>query len=791
MGNDKLNILKTFTRRLFNCRFRVAPTALIQALKNGEFGYTVEEGTEQVVNNDFVLANDFETLLDSFRTIFREPRLFLKKENVVIHSELASKYNTETLKSTYKDEKLWRIKDGEASPEYVHSYVYEDDFAVYENRFVCFLIDEVLEEVSKKINELALSVETINRKMGKDGSELFTTSNYVDFWGEELPVLITNESATVKTLRSLIKTKKWLYSLKSKPLYKNCKKAGKFNPLGLKPTNILTKDPVYRNCYNFYINYLNKDPSFQTPEGMYLGYVTVNLLGALDRLGFKLFEDTEKIGITNSAVIKFNKIQFYKEPFTVTLTQEENSILMNVKTVDGNDANYLFNVLCSNAVCKNEEYLGLLNYVKDFSAENNAVKVFIVNDIEEILEFNAVYVEPTLSNSVDVFVKAVKSCFLLGIGSSFMHKRYCPVCGSNLVVNNDGDYSCNDCSSLYHLFEYNENDFIWFKNLPKSYNYVSENELRPEVDEVALTALEKGSVVRKTFMQRLSCLDQQIQNYYNQIKHTILSYKKVKSRLSRSYDKFSIGKKVYAKISLRGKTLVIYFALSVEDYINGKYKLRDASKEKKYKETPLMLKVKSNRSLQYALELIGDVFTGVDKNEPTELIDYVEPEIPLEVLQGGYIKKSFVGSLCQSNYDIQTYYSAIKNQLLSYKKVNSRVSFYYDTFNKGRRTLAKLAMKGKTLVLYLSLNPDNYVKTKYHQVSVKDVKKHADTPMMVKVKSDRGLKYAIELVDEVLKDFTKIPDFKQENYREPFKSNAQLLKKGLAKVVKIPSFFKK
>ena len=198
MKNDSLSILKTFTRKLYNCRYRVDANTLISELQNGGFGYIVEKGAEKVVNNDFVLASDFESLLQSIRVIFKEPRLFLKKENVVMHAELASKINNTTLKQTYKDEKLWRIKEGQPSPEYVHSYVYEDDTAIYENRFVCYLIDEVLKAVSKKINELAVAVETLNRKIGKDGEMLLTTSNYVDFMGEELPVLITDDSATVK-----------------------------------------------------------------------------------------------------------------------------------------------------------------------------------------------------------------------------------------------------------------------------------------------------------------------------------------------------------------------------------------------------------------------------------------------------------------------------------------------------------------------------------------------------------------------------------------------------------------
>ena len=789
MKNDSLSILKTFTRKLANCRYRVAPTKLIEDLKNGGFGYTVEEGEPEVVNNDFVLADDFATLLDSIRVIFREPRLHLKKENIVKHAESASKYDTATLKATYKDEKLWRIKNGEPSPEYVHTFVYEDDMAIYENRFVCFVIDEILEEVSKKINELALSVETVNRKMGGEGESLFTTHEYVDFMGEELPVLITDDSATVKVLRSLIKTKKWLYSLKSKPLYKNCQKEGVFNPLGLKPTNILTKDINYYNCYNFYLNYLNKDPSFQTEEGMYLGYVTVNLLGALDKLGFTLTEDNEKIGITNSAVIRFGKINLEKGVFSVTLTQEDGAVMMTVKTTDGNKAKYLFKALCSDGASKIEGFDNLTAYVNGLPARDDVVKTFIVNDLEEIPEFNAVYVEPTLASSVDIFVKAVKSCFLLGVGSSFMHARYCPVCGSNLVTLDDEDYVCADCGTKYHVFEHQENDMIWFKDVPKSYQYISRNELRPEIDEAALTALDAEPIIRKTFMQKLSSSEEQVQNYYNQIKHTLLGYKKVKSKVSRSYDRFNIGRNSIARIGLRGKTLVLYLALNVEDYLGTKYRPKDMSEKKRYADTPMMVKVKSDRGLKYALELIDVMLDGIPKKEPTELVDYVEHEIPAELLEGAYVKKSFIGKLCQTDAEVQSYYSAVKNVLLSYKKVNSRVSFSCDTFNRGRQVLAKFGVRGKTLVLYLALNPNEYANTKYYPKNVGDVKKYADTPMMVKVKSERGAKFAIELVEKMLDGTKKKNDFVEVKYFEPYMNDAKLLNKGLAKIVKLSSMF--
>ena len=219
MKDNSLSILKNFTRKLANCRYRVAVETLVEDLKKGGFGYLAEKDKKEVVNNDFVLADDFETLLESIRVIFRAPRLHLKKENVVLHAETASKFNVATLKATFKDEKLWRIKDGNPSPEYVHSYVFEDDFAIYENRFVCFVIDRVLEEVSKKINELAKTIETLNKKMGANKKDGFTSSQYLDFLDGEMPVLVTDDDVNVKNLESLVKSKKWLISLKSTPLY--------------------------------------------------------------------------------------------------------------------------------------------------------------------------------------------------------------------------------------------------------------------------------------------------------------------------------------------------------------------------------------------------------------------------------------------------------------------------------------------------------------------------------------------------------------------------------------------
>ena len=65
----------------------------------------------------------------------------------------------------------------------------------------------------------------------------------------------------------------------------------------------------------------------------------------------------------------------------------------------------------------------------------------------------------------------------------------------------------------------------------------------------------------------------------------------------------TIGKTV-VKIGIRGKTLVIYFAIDSQICEARGYKIKTIS-NKKHTDTPSMLKISSDRDLNCALELIN------------------------------------------------------------------------------------------------------------------------------------------------------------------------------------------
>ena len=154
------------------------------------------------------------------------------------------------------------------------------------------------------------------------------------------------------------------------------------------------------------------------------------------------------------------------------------------------------------------------------------------------------------------------------------------------------------------------------------------------------------------------------------------------------------------------------------------------------------------------------------------------------------LKRSFTAKMKQSDPAVKHYYSEVKNELTSYKKLNSNLSWHGDRFNFGRDSVAKLNICGKTLCFYLALDPNDpeYKATVYHQRDMSGQKAYENTPFMVKIKSDAGLKKALRLVGFLAEKLgtEKRENFEPVDYVEEFRheSTKQLLEEGLIKVTK-------
>ena len=154
------------------------------------------------------------------------------------------------------------------------------------------------------------------------------------------------------------------------------------------------------------------------------------------------------------------------------------------------------------------------------------------------------------------------------------------------------------------------------------------------------------------------------------------------------------------------------------------------------------------------------------------------------------LKKSFTAKMKQSEEKIKGYYSDLKNELVAYKRINSNVSWHGDRFNFGRDTVAKMTIVGKTLNLYLDLDPNDpeFKTTVYHQKDVGNQKAYESTPFMVKIKSDAALKKALRLVAALAE---KLGTEKETNYQAvdyvaefAYQTTKQLFEEGFIKATK-------
>lgn len=145
--------------------------------------------------------------------------------------------------------------------------------------------------------------------------------------------------------------------------------------------------------------------------------------------------------------------------------------------------------------------------------------------------------------------------------------------------------------------------------------------------------------------------------------------------------------------------------------------------------------------------------------------------------------RSFEAKLIQSDDTVKRYYSELKNCLLSYKKVTSRISWRHESFRKGRPAAAKFVIRGKTLCLCLALDPENYEESKYIVDDMSRYAKFANTPLMYRIKNERRLRYAKELI-AFLFGGTEPSGHEDEDFAAiPYEDTQSLVERGLIKIV--------
>ena len=172
--------------------------------------------------------------------------------------------------------------------------------------------------------------------------------------------------------------------------------------------------------------------------------------------------------------------------------------------------------------------------------------------------------------------------------------------------------------------------------------------------------------------------------------------------------------------------------------------------------------------------------TGGAIESPEEEVKVVTDEKG-NVFQIRYLK-SFSAKLIQASDEAKNNYTILKNHVLAYKGLASRVSWRFDTINSEKGVVLKFVVRGKTLCVYYNLNADE-VDSKY-KVEKVESKRFADVPCLYRIKNARRLEYAKELIDLLMRKLhVKKGKDQHEDYYLPYEETEALVKKGLVKEI--------
>ena len=311
-----------------------------------------------------------------------------------------------------------------------------------------------------------------------------------------------------------------------------------------------------------------------------------------------------------------------------------------------------------------------------------------------------------------------------------------------------------------------------------------------ETDEEEEEKFDFGGIkYTRTFHARIRLADEKTKEYYAAILNAFLKYNKVRVKESNRYCAVYFGRKTLAKINVTGKTLKLYLALDPASQ-DKKYFLKESGESKTYAAVPALMKVRSDRAERYAEELIK-ILAGneglIPAKKPAEpvLATTYAPMTIEELLACGWMKRvdgeyepqpalqsvdnipetsendeeeeekfdfggikyvrTFHARIRLADEKTKEYYAAILNAFLKYNKVRVKESNRYCAVYFGRKTLAKINVTGKTLKLYLALDPTSQDK-KYFLKEAGESKTYSAVPALMKVRSDRAERYAEELI---------------------------------------------
>lgn len=462
--NTSRDFLKDFTlsfKNLVSSKKSFFTSGLNLLSYSTNYNYDEEKKKLDNVNN----------VLNKIISIIYNPYFHVEEKHVIKRSELSGKLDHQSFQDTLKDPILWKQKGNHMSPEYVHTKQTVDSIDIYENRFICLLINKLEEQIDEFEEDISPLVESFQDHYQTKQFTFGTYSMIRNIQRKNYPynpfVVLNNDSSNeLNLLCKKIKTK--IKNIKQTSFYSICSKKPISNLV--KPTNILIHENLYSYCYKYYMNYYkNENKDERIKQIYYYNYFFVFLLYYLKKNKVLKRKNTPKIKFDENGMISFNEfiIEHYRFKFTFTQDKQNYGIKVRVNLSLDNKQDYSeYYLMCVDKyTLKNAEYV---KKIRNSLEDKNFLLITgnnIVKDYNYVLTFS--YKNNKRSRNEKLLDDLISYLSILIKSDNELYSRFCPICGQTKIQYDKDTYKCLNCNSEYIIDMIDQTSMLWIKSYRK------------------------------------------------------------------------------------------------------------------------------------------------------------------------------------------------------------------------------------------------------------------------------------------------------------------------------------
>ncbi len=412
-----------------------------------------------VENYDWL--NDFSEAIAAIQRIIGHEHIHVKTVKELTLAETAARVDVEGFRMTLQDSQQWTDEGGELHPKKAYSNFFEDEYAIYENRFIKMLIDQIIRYLSETLIEVGGHLGNLRSYFGA-GVTAAGALNAV----ENANVLADNENPLVAVYEKTEKLLKKVKLFTNSTLYKECAKKPNLTGI-IQPTNILTKDPVYCICYKFYKQLLKFRGNTLDLDITLFENTLLKLCYALHRAGYaptvtKALRRIES-GRLTAIALKFTNEQF--NVYIDVIGKQELRLRVLEKANQDNQTHVAVKI----ADLPLEETEAELEKYRKAKKKQGYEEAYLFINSRAVSKAEAGVVNVGASGDLenratDDFVRGLT---LLLSGAHAIFAKVCPVCGKRFVEETKKGFLCNSCQSLWTQMQVDGKEMLWLKRVSK------------------------------------------------------------------------------------------------------------------------------------------------------------------------------------------------------------------------------------------------------------------------------------------------------------------------------------